>query len=332
MDASQLRSLLKQAALPWECVREIRFRAGKPVLLEINGRESMLYGDGTLGKKDESPVCADSTLIKELLELFSKHSLYAYEEEIGQGFLTIEGGHRVGISGKAVTAGGRIRTLKDISFLNLRLAHERKGCADRVLPWLFSQGEFYDTLIVSPPGAGKTTLLRELVRQISNGSPYAEGKNVSVVDERSEIAACYKGVPQCDLGLRTDVMDGCPKGRGMVMMLRSMSPQVLAVDEAGTKEELEALLYGMNCGCKILATAHGTTPEDIKRKPVLSDMAENKLFSRYVFLSRIPQPGTVAGIYDENFCPVFEGREKEDRRREHNSGGRIKNSGLGEES
>ncbi len=162
----------------------------------------------------ENGSMADSELIRALMEIFARHSLYAYEREISQGFLTIRGGHRIGITGKAVVESGHVKTVRDISSLNIRIAHEIKGCAKSVLPHLLSGEEFLDTLVISPPGAGKTTLLRDLIRELSSGGSWGSGKNVSVVDERSEIAACFGGVPQCDLGPRTDVMDGCPKGRG----------------------------------------------------------------------------------------------------------------------
>ena len=328
MDAEQLRRLVGQAAPRWEEIREIRFRAGKPILFLTDEGERALYEDGRLGEPEGRPerepeggakhkpghgtagmVLADRGLIRELLEIFSRHSLYAFEDEIRRGFLTIEGGHRVGIAGRVVLEGDRIRTIKDAAALNLRLAHERKGCGNPVLPWLFRDGELLDTLILSPPGAGKTTLLRDLVRQLSEGGPHGPGMNVSVVDERSEIGACFQGVPQCDLGLRTDVLDGCPKADGLLMMIRSMAPQVAAVDEIGTKEDLEAIQYGMNCGCRILATVHGTSVAEIRQKPILRQMAEAQLFSRYVVLSGQPKAGTVVGIYDEALREV-EGREE----------------------
>ena len=233
-----------------------------------------------------------------ILGIFSRHSLYAFEDEIRQGFLTIEGGHRVGIAGKAVTEGSGLRTIRDISSLNIRLAHEKPGCGDPVLPWLYENGRLQNTLILSPPGAGKTTLLRDVVRQVSNGNRYGPGLQTAVVDERSELGACFKGVPQCDLGMRTDVMDGCPKALGMVMMIRSMAPGAVAVDEIGDREDLEALRYVMKCGCRILATVHGSSPEDLKKKPVLAEMVREGMFSRYVALSRRLGPGTVEAVCD----------------------------------
>lgn len=320
MEAAKLRQLLEQAAPDWSRVQEIRIRAGYPVVLISDGQEYMVSdGQKHVSGARVKPT-ADRQLIREILGIFSKHSLYAFEDEIRQGFLTIEGGHRVGLAGKAVleagnglgTVGTRIgtypagnhaalRTIKDISGLNIRLAHEKKGCADSIVSQLYdTDGTVFDTLILSPPGAGKTTLLRDLVRQISNGTAYGPGAAVSVVDERSELAACYQGVPQCDLGCRTDVMDACPKVTGMYMMIRAMSPRVLAVDEIGTREDLEAMRYVMNCGCRILATAHGSSVADLDKKPVLSEMVREGMFSRYVVLSKNPHPGTVAGVFDEN--------------------------------
>ena len=204
----------------------------------------------------------------------------------------------MGIAGKAVTEGSGLRTIRDISSLNIRLAHEKPGCGDPVLPWLYENGRLQNTLILSPPGAGKTTLLRDVVRQVSNGNRYGPGLQTAVVDERSELGACFKGVPQCDLGMRTDVMDGCPKALGMVMMIRSMAPGAVAVDEIGDREDLEALRYVMKCGCRILATVHGSSPEDLKKKPVLAEMVREGMFSRYVALSRRMGPGTVEAVCD----------------------------------
>lgn len=280
-------------------IQEVRIRVGQPIILHIDGKECLME------------MQADSALIRELLEIFSKHSLYAYEDEIRQGYLTIEGGHRVGIAGKVVLdeATGRIRTIKDISALTIRIAHERIGCADRVIRHLYERQQLQNTLLISPPGAGKTTLLRDVIRQVSDGNIYGCGRNVSVVDERSELGACFRGVPQCDLGMRTDVMAGCPKAQGMLMMIRSMAPEVLAVDEIGSVDDLNALRQVMKCGCGILATVHGDSVEDLRKKPVLNEMLEDNMFTRFVVLSGIPKPGTVTGIYKkegDRICAISE--------------------------
>ena len=283
-------------------LQEIRIRAGQPVFLIIDGAEWVLGEQGLLsGSGAKTAPRAEKRLLKELLEIFARHSLYAYEDEIRQGFLTIEGGHRVGLCGKAVLEGDKVRTIKEISSLNIRIAHEKRGCADAVFPYLFEDGGLVNTLLVSPPGAGKTTMLRDMIRQVSDGSRYGPGRSVAVVDERSELGqACFLGQPQCDLGMRTDVLDGCPKAVGMMMAIRSMAPYAVAVDEIGTKEDLEALRQASNCGCRILATVHGSSVFDLTNKPVISEMVREKVFGRYVVLGKSPHPGTAIGIYDEN--------------------------------
>lgn len=305
MNADTFERLLKQAVRDGKTIRELRIRVGKPVMIRMEGGENILFSDGTCGaaeayeEKVKNAVLADRELIRGILEICSSHSLYAYEREIGQGFLTIRGGHRVGIAGKAVVEEGTVRTIRDISSLNIRVAHEVRGCAKNVLPYLMEGKTFLNTLLISPPGAGKTTLLRDLIRELSCGGSWGAGMNVSVVDERSEIAACFEGIAQCDLGPRADVMDGCPKAEGMLMMLRSMAPDVMAVDEAGGENEILAMKYGMNCGCRILATVHGADIGDIMKRPAWRKMAEEKIFSRYVVLSGALRPGKIVGIYDE---------------------------------
>lgn len=304
--SNNIRNILRRIPADFDQIQEIRLRVNAPLLIICNNLESYVTPEGNLTKHTKEAYRLSRQELKETLEYISSYSLYAFEEEIKQGFITIQGGHRVGLAGKVVCDENGIRNMKFISFINVRLSHQIPGCGDKVLPYLYEKKRIVHTLIISPPRCGKTTLLRDLIRQISNGtngevrqfSVNVPGMTVGVVDERSEIGACYQGIPQNDLGIRTDILDCCPKAQGMMMLIRTMSPQVIAVDEIGSRAELEAMEYAMNCGCKLIATVHGSSLEDIRSKPVLSKMVGEQWFERYVILNNEGKIGNVDQIYD----------------------------------
>lgn len=304
--SSKLKKLLEMAEIDFNKLQELRLRMMEPFIIIYKGEEFFLSEQGELLLEPKDAYCITAGDIKETLEYISNFSLYAYEDEIRQGFITVQGGHRIGLAGKVVMEQGYIKSVKHISFINIRMSHEKKGCGSFVLPYIYDGSQVCHTLIISPPGGGKTTLLRDVVRIISDGSSTHPGVSVGIVDERSEIGACYHGVPQNDVGMRTDVMDGCPKAEGMLMMIRSMSPAVIAVDEIGKREDIEALSYVMNCGCHILATVHGTSIDDVKNKPVLRKLVEEKLFKRFIVLSGGNTPGTIEKIFDERGSVLFD--------------------------
>lgn len=281
-------------------LEEIRIRENRPLMITLNNRDYMLKANGNISYSinDAYIVIREDTL--NILQLISDYSIYAIEEELRNGYITLKGGHRVGFTGKGVLEEGKIKTLKYISGFNFRISREIKGAANMVIPYIKDRGEILHTLIISPPQCGKTTLLRDLIRQISNGEIKhgLTGHKVGVVDERSELAGCYKGVPQNDIGIRTDVLDACPKAKGMIMLIRSMSPHIIATDEIGSKEDMIAIEEALNAGIKIITTVHGSSFEEISRKPILRDLIKNKVFERMVILSNRKGAGTIEKIID----------------------------------
>lgn len=281
------RTCFAMAGQRAELVNEIRLRAGRPAILMENGREFFIRGDGAYTEHMDQAWQPDRQALQEIISHLCQYSLYAYEDELRQGYITVEGGHRVGIVGQAVRENtGSIRTIKHISAINIRIAHQVLGAAAPALPYIYRKGCMHNTLIVSPPGCGKTTLLRDLVRQISSGNAYGPARTVGVVDERSEIAGCYMGQPQNDLGPRSDVLDACPKALGMMMLLRSMSPAVLAVDELGSGEEIKAVRMAASCGVSLVATIHGMDRQDVLGKPGMGDLLEEGIFTCMLVLHR----------------------------------------------
>ncbi|MGQ9556484.1 MAG: stage III sporulation protein AA [Desulfurispora sp.] len=283
-------------------LEEIRLRAGRPLQVRLRERDLWLTERGEAVEEPERAYTVRPEDVACCLQMVSGFSLYACEEEMRSGFITIPGGHRVGLVGRAVLENQQIKTLKYIAGLNIRLARQVLGAAAGLLPRLLDrqQGSVYHTMLFSPPRCGKTTVLRDLVRLISSGVPGLNlpGQQVGLVDERSEIAGCYRGVPQLDVGPRTDVLDGCPKGEGMLLLLRAMSPQVLVTDEIGRRSDVAVLEEVVNAGVKVIFTVHGRSLEEIMARPALQYLLGLKVIERLVQLGRSRGPGTVERVID----------------------------------
>lgn len=297
--AFDIRRIMDLAVIDYEQLQEIRLRVGKPLVMIYQNQEFFLTERGEITSQIEKAVVVDIKWIRESMEYVSNYSFYAYEEEMRQGYITIRGGHRVGIAGKTVIEGENVTQMKHVSFMNIRLSHERIGCGRAVSPYIVEGDEVLSTLLISPPRCGKTTMLRDLIRMLSNGENMGAGYTVGVVDERSELGACYMGIPQNDLGPRTDVLDCCPKAQGMMMLIRSMAPQVIAVDEIGGSKDMEALKYAANCGCALLATVHGSSMDDVRTRPLIGSLVDMHMFKRYIVLASGKMLGSVAYIYDD---------------------------------
>lgn len=301
-----VRGILLASGILEKELREIRFRVGRGLILETAAGEVLLNGKGHSVSTEAEAYRITETDVKTALELLTGYSVYAFEEELRQGYFTVEGGHRIGVAGRAVTENGRVQRLSYISFLNVRVAHACIGCGEGLFRRLYGDGQYYHTLLFAPAGCGKTTFLRDLIRLLSN-----VGLRVGVADERSELAACHHGIPQHDLGMRTDVMDGCPKAEAMSMLLRSMTPQILAADEIGMEADVFAIRAAAGSGCKVVASAHGDSFAEVIRNPVLRMLWEERRFERYVRLEKAGQGFCVGEIYDKagNVMSVEPGTE-----------------------
>ena len=246
---------------------EIRLRLGR--------RPTVLLPDGELSVPDAEPVTRQTLQL--LVERASRWSLHTVLDQIRRGYLTLEGGHRLGLCGTTVMEQGRIMALRDVTSADLRIARFLHGDAHRLAEALFADGALQNTLILAPPGAGKTTLLRDLIRAVSDGDAGRAGLRVAVADERGELAG---GSGQPELGARTDVLSGCPKAVAIPMLLRAMSPQVIAVDEITAPEDIQAMEQTVGCGVALLATAHGSSAEDMLHRPLYRRLMGKKIFRR----------------------------------------------------
>lgn len=268
-------------------IQEIRIKVNKPVIINITNEELVL--DYIVSKEE----------LKYIITKISSYSLYAFEEEMRQGYITFRGGHRIGLAGQYVMENGRVKILRNISSINIRICKEIIGSSNKIMPYISNFNKVYNTLIVSPPKCGKTTILRDIAKNISNGFSRInlKGKKVAIIDERSEIAACYNGIPQMNVGIRSDVLDNCLKTNGIIMAIRSLSPEVIICDEIGTMNEIEALSMAFNSGVNMILTVHGIDLDDVRRRKSLKELINDNILERIVILSSKNGPGTLEKVY-----------------------------------
>ena len=276
--AENIKDEIKKYISDTQDIEEIRLRIKKPIIIK-----------NSIGNKLLIHIVSK----EELLETFQKvceQSIYSYQKQICEGFITIRGGHRVGITGSCVIENGKIININYISSLNFRIAREKKDVSNSIIKYIVNENDVNNTLIISKPGCGKTTILRDLVRKISTK------KTCGIVDERGEIAAMYKGVPQNDIGILSDVMDNCTKSEGMKMLIRSMSPEVIICDEIGSKQDIEAINYAMCSGVKGIFTAHGDSLEEILLNEQIKQLLKKYIIQTIIILND-KKRGEIKRIY-----------------------------------
>jgi stage III sporulation protein AA len=296
--APRLRRTLERMGGVLQELEEIRLRAGQPLQVETGLASTLVTPEGLLtGRKEQALQVTEEDILRSL-QLMGENSLYTLEEELKEGFLTLPGGHRVGLAGECLAENGRLVRVKRVTALNLRIAREAIGSSRPVLPFLVAEERPVRVMIISPPQAGKTTLLRDIVRSFSNGEGVPAPLKVGLVDERGEIAGSFRGVPQLDVGIRTDVLTGCPKQDGIFLLLRAMSPQVIATDEIGRPTDLKVIEEVLNAGVGFIVTAHAWDTQDLSLRPVLREIWLQGLVEKVIILSRRFGSGTLEGIWD----------------------------------
>lgn len=274
---------------------EIRVRCGKPLIAETSNGSFVITSDGSLSPATGGAYIVTERDLRLIFQAVCENSVYAFMDEIKQGFITIKGGHRVGFSGRAVLIGDKIENFREISSLNIRIAREVIGAANYIIDKVLLPDGVVNTLIVSPPMGGKTTILRDLTRQISD-----KGIKTALIDERGEMASLSRGVPQCDVGVQTDVIENAPKADSVIMMLRTMSPQLIVTDEIATAGDTAALAQAFGTGVAVIASTHGASAAEVMQRDSIKPLFGGIGFKQIILLQK-EGSGLNTRVYGKTF-------------------------------
>ena len=280
---------------------EIRLRAGKPAIVSMSGKNFLLGESGLVFEEDKA-IFLGREEIEKFIFRASENSIYAVNNQIQQGFITIAGGVRIGVCGSIVVENGKIITINNFSSVNIRIPHEIKNCSLPIIKFLLDEKGFKNTLIISPPGAGKTTFLRDIALQISNLNL---AYNLLVLDERFEIASCVNGQNLLNVGKFTDVLSGANKRFGFDVGIRALKPDIIFTDELAGEEDVNSVIVASSCGIKLAASMHAKNILQLKSNSFFIKLQESGVFERYIVLSQDNGPGTIDSVFDEKFNCLF---------------------------
>ncbi len=275
-----------------ESINEIRLRTGKPLCAVVKGVCRYVgKSPRLLDSPERGSICTDAQIQKTFMGV-CRHSVYAYEDKISEGYVTLPGGHRAGICGRTVRTDGMYR-LSEVYGICVRVAGERKNCALKIAERLGKNGSLKSGIIISPPGGGKTTMLRDAARILSNS-----GVRVCIIDERGEIAALHNGIPQLDVGVNTDVIDNMDKAKAIMIACRSLCPEIIVFDEIGSVAQARAVTAALNCGVAVLTSFHGEDFESALLRPQLSMLVAAQTIDYAFVLGDARSPGTIRRVID----------------------------------
>lgn len=281
-------------------ILELRLRVNFGVVVN-SGKQYYLSKNGLTSNYDEAIICSQKDLM-DIVFNATNHSLFAHNDELKEGYLTLNNGARLGVAGNVVMENGEVKTIKNFSSVNLRFAKEVKNCCLNALPYICEDGKLLSTLIISPPGCGKTTFIRDLSYQLSKRKIE---ENILIVDERNEICAAQNGIATLSVGSDVDFYTYSTKQFGIINGIRTMAPSVIILDEISTKRDLSALEFAFCSGVKIVATTHSNNYEELFKKPLFKNVNLNECFERFVILSKENGVGTINSIYNNAGICLF---------------------------